>query len=106
MSLDISRIEFGSPYLYDRKAVFHRFENKYHFFKDGVEFILIAHHRKLNISLASTSQMKRIINSSKNFVLLMIKQKNDTERESFAGYDMKLKAKLVDVVNQYGNVFQ
>jgi len=39
-------------------------------------------------------------------VLLLIKQKNDTEHESFAGCDVKLKAKLVDVVNQYGDIFQ
>ena len=36
----------------------------------------------------------------------MIKHKNETKRESFAGYDVKMKSKLVDVVNQYGYVFQ
>ena len=36
----------------------------------------------------------------------MIKQKNNMENESFASYDMKLKDELVDVVNQYGNMFQ
>ena len=28
------------------------------------------------------------------------------ERESFARYDVKLKAELVDMVNQYGDMFQ
>ena len=36
----------------------------------------------------------------------MIKKKNDTEHESFAGCDVKLKDELVDVVNQYGDMFQ
>jgi hypothetical protein len=27
-------IVLGSPYLYDRKAIFHRHENKYHLFKN------------------------------------------------------------------------
>ena len=58
VSLDISGIVLGSPYLYDQKVVFHRFENKYHLFKDGVEYIVRAHCRKLNMSLASIRQMK------------------------------------------------
>jgi len=44
VSLDISGFVLGSPYLYDRKAIFHRFENKYHLFKDEVEYIVRAHH--------------------------------------------------------------
>jgi hypothetical protein len=30
--LDICGIVLGSPYLYDRRAIFHHHENKYHFF--------------------------------------------------------------------------
>lgn len=56
--LDIFGIVLGSLYLYDRKVIFHIFENKYHFFKDGVEYIVRAHHRKLNLSLESTGKMK------------------------------------------------
>ena len=41
--LDICGIVLGSPYLYDRKAVFYREQNKYHVFKDGVEYIVRAH---------------------------------------------------------------
>ena len=50
--------------------------------------------------------MKRLVNSNKSLVLLMIKQMNDTECESFVGCDVTLKAKFVDVFNQYGDVFQ
>jgi hypothetical protein len=38
--LDIYGIVLGSPYLYNRKAIFHLHENKYHLFKDGVEYIV------------------------------------------------------------------
>jgi hypothetical protein len=36
----------------------------------------------------------------KNFVLLMIKPKNDVENEAFQGCDTKLKSNLFEVVNQ------
>ena len=49
--LDISGIILGSPYLYDRKVVFYRHENKYVLLKNGVEYIVRAHPKKLNISL-------------------------------------------------------
>ena len=41
--LDIYGIVLGGPYLYDRKSIFHRHENKYHLFKNGVEYIVRAH---------------------------------------------------------------
>ena len=49
--LDI--VVLGSPYLYGRKAIFHRHENKYHLFKDGKEFIVRAHQKKLESSLVN-----------------------------------------------------
>eukprot|EP00253_Pinus_taeda_P018776 PITA_18776 len=36
--LDICGIVLGSPYLYDRKAIFYRAENKYLLVKDGIEY--------------------------------------------------------------------
>ena len=72
--LDISGIILGSPYLYDKKGVFYRHENKYHLIKHGVDYIVIANRKKLNISLVNVGKMKRLVNASKNFVLLMIKK--------------------------------
>ena len=77
MPLDISRIVLGILYLYERRVIFHGFENKYHFFKNGVEYIVRAHRKNLSLSLASVGEMKRPVYSSKNFVLLTIMQKND-----------------------------
>jgi hypothetical protein len=104
--LDIYGIVLGIPYLYDRRAIFHRHENKYHLFKNGVEYIVREHTKKLNLSLVNVGQMKRLVNVSKNFVLLMIKPKDNIEKEDFQGCDSKLKSDLYEVVNQYDKMFQ
>ena len=46
--LDISGIVLGSPYLYDKRPIFHFHENKYHLFKNGIEYIVRAHSKKMN----------------------------------------------------------
>ena len=96
----------GSPYLYDRKLVFYSHEKKYHLLKDGVEYIVIAHCKKMNISLVNVGKMKRLVNASKNFVILMIKKKVDVDYESFEGCHDRLKYDLFDVVSQHGEMFQ
>jgi hypothetical protein len=104
--LDICGIVLGSPYLYDRKAIFYRQENKYHLFKYGVEYVVRDHTKKMNLSIINAGQMKRLVNASKNFVLLMIKPKNDVKNEAFQGCDTKLKSNLFEVVNQYDDMFK
>jgi hypothetical protein len=78
--LDIYGIVLGNPYLYDRRAIFHHHENKYHLFKNGVEYIVREHTQKLNLSLVNVGQMKRLVNDSKNVFLLMIKPKDNVEK--------------------------
>ena len=51
--LDICGMVLGSPYLYDRKAIFFWHENKYEIAKYGVEYIVRAHQTKINSSLVS-----------------------------------------------------
>jgi hypothetical protein len=104
--MDICGIMLGSPYLYDRRAIFHHHENKYHLFKNGVEYIVREHTKKMNLSLVNAGQMKRLVNASKNFVLFMIKPKDNIENEVFQGCDAKLKSDLYEVVNQYDEMFQ
>jgi hypothetical protein len=104
--LDICGIVLGSPYLYDRRAIFHRHQNKYHLFKNGVEYIVRAHTKKMNLSLVNVGQMKRLVNASKKFVLLMIKLKDNVEKEAFQGCNANLKSDLYEVVNQYDEMFQ
>ena len=60
----------------------------------------------MNLSIINAGQMKRLVNAIKNFVLLMIKPKNDVENEAFEGCDSKLKSSLFEVVNQYDDMFK
>jgi hypothetical protein len=60
----------------------------------------------MNLSLINVGQMKRLVNSSKNFVLLMIKPKDDIENEAFQGCGTNLKSYLYEVVTQYDETFK
>jgi hypothetical protein len=104
--LDICGIVLGISYLYDRRTIFHHHENTYHLFKNGVEYIVRSHTKKLNLSLVNVGQMKRLVNVSKNIFLLMIRPKDNVEKEAFPGCDSKLKSDLYEVVNQYDEMFQ
>jgi hypothetical protein len=55
--LDICGMVLVSPYLYDRKAIFYREHNKYHIFKDGIEFIVRVHQMKMNLAVVTTWHM-------------------------------------------------
>jgi hypothetical protein len=95
--LDICGIVLGSPYLYDRKAIFFREENMYHLIKDGIEYIVRAHHMKSDLSLVTTGQLKRIVNASKNVSLMSAKE--------IEGCDLECNNEIVKFVPSY-EVFQ
>ena len=52
--LDICGIVLGSPYLYDRKAIFYRAENKYLLVKNGIEYFVRGHKLKNNYTLINS----------------------------------------------------
>ena len=56
--------------------------------------------------MVNAGQVKRLVNSSKNFVLLMIKTKADVNHETFEDFDPKLKSDLYDVVDAHHEMFQ
>jgi len=56
--LDICGIVLGSPYLYDRKDIFYRVENKYLLVKDGIKCFVRAHKLKNNYTLINSGKMK------------------------------------------------
>ena len=68
--------------------------------------ILLEYITRNNLSLVNDGQMKILVNASNNFVLLMIKPKDDAENGAFQGCDAKLKYDLIEVVNKYDNMFQ
>lgn len=104
--LDICGLVLASPYLYDRHAIFYRGENKYHLYKDKIEYIVRAHKTKTNLALINAGQMKRLVNSSKNFVLMIVKAKEDEKSEAFKGCDPKHKSEMVKVISAYDDLFQ
>lgn len=71
--LDICGFVLCSPYIYDRDAIFHRKENKYHLFRSGIEYIVRAHKMKTSLDLINVNQIKRLTSSSKKYVLMFIK---------------------------------
>ena len=106
IQLDICGMVLGSPYLYDRKAVFFHHENKYQITKDGVEYIVRAHQNKINASLVSAGNIKRVVNSSKG-CMLMVVSGNDVELfDSFQGCDHVHKKELCELISNYDEMFQ
>ena len=92
--LVICGIVLGSPYLYDRKAIFYRAENKYLLVKDGIEYFVRAHKLKNNYTLINSGQMKRMINSCKQFLLMVVKERKTDKTNVFEGCDAKQKVDL------------
>lgn len=58
--IDICGTVFRSPYLYDRKVILYRAENKYLLVKDGIEYFVRGHKLKNNYTLINSGQMKRM----------------------------------------------
>jgi hypothetical protein len=57
--LEACGMVLGSPYLYDRKAIFYREHNQYHLFKKGTEYVVHAHHIKENQTLLKDGTIKK-----------------------------------------------
>jgi hypothetical protein len=87
VSLDICGLVLGSPYVYDRKVVFFRHENKYHLTKGGLEYIVRTHSMRLNTTLVSAGHMKRLINTNKIYVLMVMREKDVGTFDAFQGCD-------------------
>eukprot|EP00253_Pinus_taeda_P020830 PITA_20830 len=104
--LDICGIVLGNPYLCNRKAIFYRAENKYQLVKDGMEYIVRAHKLKNNYTLINPGEMKRIVNSSKNFLLMVVKENKPVKTNVFESCDAKQQADLEKVVSKYDILFQ
>ena len=104
--LDICGIVLGSPYLYDRKAIFFLHENKYHLTRGGVEYIVRAHSMRMNTMFVSAGQMKRLITTNKRYVLMVVKEKYAGTSDTFQGCNLSHKKESIDIVSKYGDIFQ
>ena len=82
--LYICGIVLGSPYLYDRNTILYREHNKYHLFKEIIEYIVHSHSFKNDRSLGTTQQPKRVVNASRNLALMSrkCKEENNPKHEN------------------------
>ena len=104
--LDICGIVLASLYLYDKKAVLFRHENKYQITKDGVEYIVRAHQTKVSASLVSVGQMKILVNSSKGCLLMVVRENDAETSDAFRGCDPVHKKELCEFISNYDELFQ
>jgi hypothetical protein len=104
--LDKCGIVLGSPYIYDRKVVFFRHENKYHLTKRGVENIVRDHSMTVNRTLFSAGKMKRLINTNTIYVLMVVREKYVGTFDVFQGCDPSHKNELIDIISNYDDIFQ
>jgi len=104
--LGICDIVLGSPYLYDWKAIFFLHENKYHLTKGEVEYIIRGHCAKISSSLVSACQMKRLIDSSKGYILMVVREEDVETYEDFQHCDPTHKKALYEIVSNYNGLFQ
>ena len=81
--LDICGMVLGSLSLYDRKVVFFCHENRYQITNDGVEYIVRYHQNKINVSLVTIGKMKRLVNSSKGCMLMVVRGKEVELADAF-----------------------
>lgn len=106
ITIDTCGIVLGSPYIYNRRFIFHRHEKKYHLINNGIKYIVRVHNKKLNASLVNLEQMNRIDNASQNFSLLMLKHEDVDECKALQEYDSSLKCHSIYVANASDKMFQ
>jgi hypothetical protein len=104
--LDICGIVLGSPYIYDRKVVLFHQENKYNITKGGVEYIFRSHNMRVNTTLVSAWKMKRLVNTNKRYVFMVVKEKDVGTSNAFQACDPSHKNELIDIVSKYDDFFQ
>lgn len=96
----------GGPYHYHIHAIFRRRENKYHIFKEGIEYIVRAHRSKTNMDLINASHLKRLINSSKRYFIMVFKKQPKDKYDDFQWCNSQFKVKLVEMVDPYREFFK
>jgi hypothetical protein len=52
-----------------------------------VEYIVIAHNMRVNTILVNAGQMKRLINTNKRYVLMVVREKDVGTSNAFQGCD-------------------
>jgi hypothetical protein len=84
----------GSPYLYDRKAIFYRTKNQYQFTKAGQDYVVHAHRVKANKTLQTMEQLKKAMQAS-NKPIIVSNEVIDLKQEQDMIVEWKINHKLL-----------
>jgi hypothetical protein len=60
----------GSPYLYDRKAIFYKTKNQYQLTKEGQDYVVHPDHVKENTTLQTMEQLKKAVQESNKPIIV------------------------------------
>ena len=85
----------GSSYLYDRKAIFYREQNQYHFFKKGIEYVVHSHHTKADKSLFIVEQLKQEAYDRKYVVVQSKEPKKEIIKVNYKQIALLKESKIV-----------
>jgi hypothetical protein len=70
VSLKECGMVLGSPYLYDRKAIFYRTKNQYQFTKAGHDYVVHTHCVKANKTLQTMEQLTKAMQASNKPIIV------------------------------------
>jgi hypothetical protein len=84
----------GSPYLYDRKAIFYRTKNQYQLTKAGQDYVVHVHHVKANKTLQTMEQLKKAVKAS-NKPIIVSNEVIDLKQEQEMIVEWKINHKLL-----------
>jgi hypothetical protein len=84
----------GSPYLYDRKAIFYKTKNQYKLTKEGQDDVVHADHVKENTTLQTMEQLKKAAQAS-NKPIIVSNEVIDLKEEQEMIVEWKINHKLL-----------
>jgi hypothetical protein len=84
----------GSPYLFDRKAIFYRTKNQYQFTKAGHDYVVHAHRVKANKTLQIREQLTNAVQAC-NKPIIVSNEVIDLKQEQNMVVEWKINHKLL-----------
>ena len=60
---------------------------------------------RVNTTRVSVGQMKRLINTNKRYVLMVVREKDVGTSDTFQGCDPSHKKEIFDMVSKYDDIF-
>ncbi|GKA18729.1 hypothetical protein Tco_0698644 [Tanacetum coccineum] len=94
--LDICHVIFGSPYLWERNAVYFRRAQKYQFEKDRKKFLINRNNDVGNIKLITACQARRMVNASQAVFLSLARPMASSNKLQIMEHEKKKRHKKKD----------